>query len=187
MSPTPGIHNCNGQWEGSVCGSWGKGSHLGNRGARPARKGKGPAVGSRQRRRRDIATWTLVQETDSPRLQETVMHRVSAFVRCTAVIQYSHDRNHASLYYLFQENKSFGTCYHLHSSSDVREVVSSTIIIAVSSDVRHTETISYFPVLPPYKINCCIPRCHTYSYIINPDLPANRKKRNPPISCIQNQ
>jgi hypothetical protein len=28
---------------------------------------------------------------------------------------------------LFQETKSFGTHYHLHSSSDVREVVSSTI------------------------------------------------------------
>ncbi len=30
-------------------------------------------------------------------------------------------------YYLFQENKSFGTEHHLHSSSDVREVVSSTV------------------------------------------------------------
>jgi hypothetical protein len=30
---------------------------------------------------------------------------------------------------LFQENKSFGTHYHLHSSSDVREVVSGTIIM----------------------------------------------------------
>jgi hypothetical protein len=28
---------------------------------------------------------------------------------------------------LFQENKSFGASYHLHSSSDVREVVSRTI------------------------------------------------------------
>jgi hypothetical protein len=94
----------------------------------PARqKGKGPAVGSRQRRRRDIATWPLVQEMDSPRLQETVMHRVSAFVHCTAVIQYNHNRNRVSLYYLFQENKSFGTYYHLHSSSDVQEVVSSTV------------------------------------------------------------
>jgi hypothetical protein len=66
-----------------------------------------------------------MQETDSPRLQETVMHRVSAFVHCTAVIQYNNDRNCVSLYYLVQENKSFGTCYHLHSSSDVREVVLS--------------------------------------------------------------
>ncbi len=29
---------------------------------------------------------------------------------------------------LFQENKSFGASYHLHSSSDVREVVLSTIV-----------------------------------------------------------
>jgi hypothetical protein len=42
--------------------------------------------GSRQRRRRDIATWPPVQETDSPQLQETVMHRLSAIVHCTAVI-----------------------------------------------------------------------------------------------------
>jgi hypothetical protein len=120
------ITTCNGQWEGSVCGSWGKVSHLGNRGAQLTRKGKRPAVGSRQQRRRDIAKWPLVQEMDSPRLQKTVVHRVSAFVHCTAVIQYNHDRNRVSLYYLFQENKSFGNYYHLHSSSDVREVVSST-------------------------------------------------------------
>jgi hypothetical protein len=55
------------------------------------------------------------------------------FVHCTAVIQYNHDRNRVSLYYLFQENKSFGTYYHLHSSSDVREVVSSTISMFVFS------------------------------------------------------
>jgi hypothetical protein len=120
---------CNGQWVGSVCGSWGKGSHLGSRGTRSARRGKRLAVGSRQRRRRDIATWSQMQETDSPQLQETFRHRVSAIVHCTAVIQYNHNRNHVSLYYLFQENKSLGTNFHLHSSSDVREVVSRTITI----------------------------------------------------------
>jgi hypothetical protein len=31
--------------------------------------------------------------------------------------------------FLFQENKSFGASYHLHSSSDVREVVSRTILM----------------------------------------------------------
>ncbi len=78
--------NCSRQWGGSVCGSWGKGSHLGNRGARPSRKGKGVAVGSRQRTRRDVATWALEQEMDSPQLQETVMHRVSVIVHCTAIV-----------------------------------------------------------------------------------------------------
>ncbi len=48
-------------------------------------------------------------------------------MHCIVVIQYDHNRNRVSLYYLFQENKSFGTEHHLHSSSDVREVVSSTI------------------------------------------------------------
>ncbi len=111
-----------------MCGSWGKGSHLGSRGTRPARRGKRLAVGSRQRRRGDIAIWPQMRETDSPQLQETVMLRVRAIVHCTAVIQYNHNRNHASLYYLFQENKSFGTHYHLHSCSDVQEVVSRTFV-----------------------------------------------------------
>jgi hypothetical protein len=107
-------------------GSWGKGSHIGSRGTRPARRGKRLAVGFRQRRRGDIARWPRTRETSSPHFQETVMHRVSAIVHCTAVIQYNHNRNRVSLYYLFQENKSFGTGCHLHSSSDVQEVVSST-------------------------------------------------------------
>ncbi len=46
---------------------------------------------------------------------------------CSSYI-YDHNRNCVSLYYLFQENKSFGTEHHLHSSSDVREVVSSTVV-----------------------------------------------------------
>jgi hypothetical protein len=77
---------CGKQWGGSVCGSWGKGIHLGDQGARPSRMGKGAAVGSRQRRRRDVATWPLGQETDSPQLQETVIHRVSIIVHCTAIV-----------------------------------------------------------------------------------------------------
>jgi hypothetical protein len=59
------------------------------------------------------------------------MHKVSVIVHCVAVIQYDHNRNRFSLYYLFQENKSFGTERHLHSSSDKREVVSSTTIMAL--------------------------------------------------------
>ncbi len=96
-------------------------------GARPARRGKRLAVGSGQWRRGDIARWPKTQETGSPHLQETFMHRVSAIVHCIAVIQYNHNRNRVLLYYLFQENKSFGTDHHLHSSSDVQEVVSSTV------------------------------------------------------------
>jgi hypothetical protein len=112
-----------------VCGSWGKGSHLGSRGARPARRGERLAVGSGYWRRRDIARWPKTQETGSPHLQETLMHRVSAIVHCIAVIQYNHNKNRVLLYYLFQENKSFGTDHHFHSSSDVREVVLSTVLM----------------------------------------------------------
>ncbi len=121
-----------------MCGSWGKGSHHGSRGAQPARRGKRVAVGFRQWRRRDIARWPKTQETGLPHLQETFLHRVGAIVHCIAVIQYNHNRNRVSLYYLFQKNKSFGTDCHLHSSSDVREVVSSTFIIHLLHHVYPT-------------------------------------------------
>jgi hypothetical protein len=42
---------------------------------------------------------------------------------CNSFYTYNHNRNRVLLYYLFQENKSFGSEYHLHSSSDVWEVV----------------------------------------------------------------
>ncbi len=105
-----------------------KGAILEAGGAWPAKRGKRLAVGSGQWRRKDIARWPKTQETGSLHLQETFMHRVSAVVHYMAVIQYNHNRNRVLLYYLFQENKSFGTDHHLHSSSDVREVVSSTIL-----------------------------------------------------------
>ncbi len=95
-------------------------------GGRPARRGKRQAVGSGQWRGIDVVRWLKIQEMGSPHLQETVMHRVSVIVHCVAVIHYNNNRNRILLYYLFQENKSFGTIYHLHSSSDGREVVSST-------------------------------------------------------------
>jgi hypothetical protein len=110
---------------------WEKGANLEARGARPARRRKRLADGSGQWRRRDIARWPKEQGMGSPHLQEMFMHRVSAIVHCIAVIQYNYNRNRV-LFYLFQENKSFGTDHHLHSSSDVREVVSSTVISALS-------------------------------------------------------
>jgi hypothetical protein len=94
-----------------------------------ARKGKRRAVGFRQRRRIDIVGWLKTLETGSPHLQQTFMHRVSVIVHCVAVTVYSITRTgvvfHCT-YYLFQENKSLGTDHHLHSSSNVWEVVLST-------------------------------------------------------------
>ncbi len=51
---------CSGQWRESVCGSWEKGSHIGDGGARPSRKGNGAAVGSRveEKGRSNMATET---------------------------------------------------------------------------------------------------------------------------------
>jgi hypothetical protein len=63
----------------------------------PPGEGKGgqlASVGFRQWRRIDVASWLKTQETGSPHLQETVMHRVSVIVHCVAVIHYNHNRNH---------------------------------------------------------------------------------------------
>ncbi len=91
-----------------------KGAILEAGGPGPPGGGKGRlAVGFRQWRRKDIARWPETQETGSPHLQETFMHRVSSIVHCITVIQYNHNRNRISLYYLFQENKSPITiCIH---------------------------------------------------------------------------
>ncbi len=43
-------------------------------------------------------------------------------------IMYSHKKILCLTVFLFQENKSFGVSYHLHSSSDVREAVSRTVL-----------------------------------------------------------
>jgi hypothetical protein len=40
---------------------------------------------------------------------------------------------------LFQENKSFGASYHLHSSSDVQEVVLSTLSVSAKIPLIMTE------------------------------------------------
>jgi hypothetical protein len=58
-------------------GVWEREAILGMGGPGPLEKGEGAAVGSRQWGRRDVAAWPLRRETDSPQLQETVMHRVS--------------------------------------------------------------------------------------------------------------
>ncbi len=100
---------CNGRCGGGVCGSWGNGSHLGNRGTRPARRGKRRAVVIRQWRRIDIAGWVKTQEAGSSRHQATFMHRVSVVVHCIIIVtSENHNRNRVLLYYLFQENKLFG-------------------------------------------------------------------------------
>jgi hypothetical protein len=83
-------------------------------------------------------TWPKTWETGSPHLQETFMHRVSAIVHCISVVRYNHNRNRVSLSYLFQENKSFGTNHHLHSSSDVQEVVSSTIYFLYATNPKRS-------------------------------------------------
>jgi hypothetical protein len=46
---------------------------------------------------------------------------------CNNFHTYNHERNRVLLYYLFQENTSFGSKHNFHSSSDVREVVLSTV------------------------------------------------------------
>jgi hypothetical protein len=54
------------------------------------------------------------------------MHRVSINVHSQQEDSVNILSNVVLIVLLFQENKSFGASYHLHSSSDVREAVSGT-------------------------------------------------------------
>jgi hypothetical protein len=55
------------------------------------------------------------------------MHRVSISLHASKKQCVNILSNIVLIVLLFQENKSFGASYHLHSSSDVREAVSGTI------------------------------------------------------------
>ncbi len=130
-----------------MCGSWRKGSHLGSRGGPACQEGEKAGSWLQTVEEKRHRRWPKAQETGSPHLQETFMHRVSAIVHCIAVTQHNHNRNRVSLYYLSQENKSFGTDYHLHSSSDLWEVVLSTRLInyycALFSLILHYSHLIY--------------------------------------------
>ncbi len=119
--------NCNGRCRGGVCGPWGKRSHLGSRGTRPARRGKRRAVGIGQCRRIDIAGCLKTQETGSSQHQATFMHRVSVIVHCV-VITTPTTMTGIVFYCIicFRKINHLVVKNHLHSSSGVREVVSST-------------------------------------------------------------
>ncbi len=106
------IRYCNGWCGGDVCGPWGKGSHLGSRGSKgtwPVWRGKRRAVGIGQWRRIDGTECLRTEETGSPQHQATFMHRVCIIVHYVNYHINSHNRNRVWLYYLFQENKSFGS------------------------------------------------------------------------------
>jgi hypothetical protein len=123
-------NNCNRRCRGGVCGSWGNGSHLGRRGTRPARKGKRRADGIRQWRRIDIVGCLKTQETGSSQHPATFMHRVSVIVHCL-VIAVPTTITGIVFYCItcFRKINHLVVKHHLHSSSGVREVVSSTITI----------------------------------------------------------
>ncbi len=106
-----------------MCGSWGNGSHLGSQGTRPAR-----AVGIRQWRRIDVTGCLEIQETGSSQHQVTFMHRASVIVHC--VIITTPTTITGIVFYCiicFRKINHLVVKHHLHSSSDIREVVSSTV------------------------------------------------------------
>jgi hypothetical protein len=109
--------NCDRRCEGGVRGPWGNGGHLGSRGrrgTRPARRGKGRTVGVGQWRRADIAK---MPKSAGDRLATTPSHvYAQSMYHCMCVlVTISTTTNH-----LVVKN-------YLHSSSGVREVVSSAI------------------------------------------------------------
>ncbi len=58
-----------------------------------------------------------------------IMHRVSAMCFIISSMMYiMYQKVSCLTVFLFQENKSFSVSYHLHSSSDVREAVSRTLL-----------------------------------------------------------
>jgi hypothetical protein len=58
----------------------------------------------------DVAKCLRAQETGLPQHQATFMHRVCIIVYCVSVYRINnHNTNRVLLYYLFQENKSFGS------------------------------------------------------------------------------
>ncbi len=111
----------------------GKGSHfgsLGSQGTWPAGRGKRRAVGIRQWRRIDISGCLRKQETGSPQHQATFMHRVCIIVHCV-LITTSTTITGIVFYCIicFRRINHLVVKNHLHSSSGVREVVSSTCSI----------------------------------------------------------
>ncbi len=109
------------------------GGNLGDRGTRPARRGKRRAVGVKQWRRIDIAGCVKTQEAGLSQHQATFMHRLSVVVHCIIIVtSENHNRNHVLLYYLFQENKSFGS-----------KTPFAFILWCTGSCVEHTETYQY--------------------------------------------
>ncbi len=121
-----------------MCGPWGKRSHLGSRGSqgtRPARRGKRRAVGIRQWRRIDITRCLKIWKTGSSQHQATFMHRVRIIVHCV-LITASTTITGIVFYCIicFRKINHLVVKNHLHSSSGVREVVSSTTILQFSRE-----------------------------------------------------
>jgi hypothetical protein len=112
-----------------VCGSWRNGSHLGSQGTRPAREGKRRAVGIRQWRRIDIAGCVKTREAGSSQHQATFMHRVSVIVHCIIVVTSKRTITGTVFNCIscFRKINHLVVKHQLHSSSGVREVVSSTV------------------------------------------------------------
>ncbi len=94
----------------------------------PARQeGERREVGIRQWRRIDVLGCLKIQETGSSQHQATFMHRVSVIVHC--VIITTQTTITGIVFYCifcFRKINHLVVKHHLHSSSDVREVVSST-------------------------------------------------------------
>ncbi len=129
------VHTCNRRCRGDVCGPWGKGSHLGSRGSqrtRPAQRGKRRAVGIRQWRRIDVTECIRTKETGSPQHQATFMHRVCIIVIMLITTSTTITGIVFDCLICFRRINHLVVKNHLHSSSGIREVVSSTIHIPVN-------------------------------------------------------
>jgi hypothetical protein len=78
--------------------------------------------GRRSKMTEDTEDGSITTSRDSYAQSECRVHCKRSTIM---YITYPHQKPCLTVF-LFQENKSFGASYHLHSSSDVREVVSRT-------------------------------------------------------------
>jgi hypothetical protein len=123
---------CNRQYGEDVCGPWGNGGRSagwGSQGAWPARKGKGRAVGIRQWKGIDMKE--MMQNVGGGLVTTLSQVYAQSTYHCALCINHHTDNHNKNVFhcsYCFRRINHLVVKHHLHLSSGVREVVSSTLI-----------------------------------------------------------
>ncbi len=114
---------------------WGQGALVPQQGTVRVSQSQTVEEGRRSKMTEDIEDGSFTASRDSYAQSECNMYCIisnTMYIVCS----HRHQKVSCLAVFLFQENKSFGVNYHLHSSSDVREAVSRTLPVLVSSYCR---------------------------------------------------